>query len=86
MFVRAGSIAETEVPLGQFEARYATGQKWYGYEKLFGSETLFSKVDRNLKFYEDTNYEGTTVHGCSVTLYKVRYGNLSTSRINASQF
>ena len=86
MFVRAGSIAETEVPLGQFEARYATGQKWYGYEKLFGSETTFSKADRDLKFYEDSNYEGTTVHGCSVTLYKVRYGNLSTSRINASQF
>jgi len=86
IFVRAGSIAETEVPLGTYQARYASGTTWYGYTYYFGPGTSYSKADRYLGFYEEETALGSRVSGCEITLYKVRHGNLSTSRINPSQF
>lgn len=86
IFVRAGFIAETEVPLGRYEARYASGEVWYGYTHNFGPRTAYSKADRYLDFTENETVYGSQVSGCEITLYKVRHGNLSTSRIDASQF
>lgn len=86
VFVRAGSIVEIEVPLGTYEARYATGETWYGYTYNFGPSTAYSKADRYLDFSENETVYGTQVSGCEITLYKVMHGNLSTSRIQASQF
>lgn len=82
VFVQSGSNVNIEVPLGTYEVRYAAGGTWYGYEKLFGPETLYSKADETFTFERD----GNEIRGFTITLYKVANGNLSTSPINASSF
>ena len=86
IFVQAGAITETKAPLGNYEVRYAAGEKWYGDDHLFGPGTAYSKADQNFRFYEEPTADGYMINGCSITLYKVLNGNLSTSTINASQF
>lgn len=76
LFVRAGSKTEIKVPLGNFEVRYASGQKWYGTTRLFGPDTFRTKVSASIRFYED----GDSVVG------QVTGGNLRTESIAASQF
>lgn len=82
VFIRGGSTIKIEVPLGTYRLKYATGQRWYGYEYYFGPSTRYSKTDSNFRFYND-DYR---VHGYTVTLYQVRNGNLSTSRLSPGQF
>ena len=82
VFIRGGSTIEIEVPLGTYRLKYAAGQTWYGYEHYFGPSTGYSKADSNFRFYND----GYRVSGYTVTLYQVRDGNLSTSRLSPGQF
>lgn len=82
IFVRGGTAVTTEVPLGTYEVRYASGEKWYGYEHLFGPSTGYSKAESSFRF-EKTGYDIT---GYTLTLYRVSNGNLRTSTINPSQF
>ena len=82
IFVRSGSTVTVDVPLGNYEFRYASGKKWYGYKYLFGPNTSYSKTDKTFDFV-NTGYQ---VSGYTVTLYRVSHGNLRTSRIEASQF
>jgi len=82
VFVRSGETVEVEAPLGTFEVRYASGDTWFGDELLFGSETAYSKADKLFTF----EIVGSQVRGFTITLYKVAHGNLSTSRIRASEF
>jgi hypothetical protein len=82
IFVRKGMAASVDVPLGQYEFRYASGEEWYGYEHLFGPDTGYSKADKIFHF-RDTGFE---MAGYSVTLYRVPHGNLQTVRIPASRF
>lgn len=85
VFVRSGTTVNIDVPLGTYELRYAAGDVWYGYEAYpwhFGPDTAHSKADRTFKFEVVKN----RVTGYTVTLYKVRHGNLPTRRINSSDF
>lgn len=82
VFVRSGSTIEADVPLGTYEVRYACGKKWYGYEYLFGPDTLYSKADKLFDF----KMEGNQVRGYTITLFKVADGNLRTSSIGAADF
>jgi len=82
VFVRAGSKTEIKVPLGNYEVRYASGQKWYGPTHLFGPDTSRTKVAGAMRFWA----AGEVVHGHSITLYRVSGGNLRTERISASEF
>lgn len=82
VFIRGGSTIEIKVPLGIYRLKYAAGQTWYGYDHYFGPATRYSKADSNFRFYDD----GYRVSGYTVTLYQVRDGNLSTSRLAAGQF
>lgn len=82
MFVRAGSTAEVKVPLGTYVVKYAGGKNWYGQTHLFGPDTAYGKSGRTMQFW----LEGNIVHGHSITLYKVRNGNLQTQTIPASEF
>jgi hypothetical protein len=90
MFVRAGKTAQMNVPLGTYEFRYATGDVWYGEQRLFGQETIYNKADSLFEFEQTTTNTstgqriGTT--GIEVTLYKVAGGNLRTRRIEKDQF
>lgn len=82
VFVRAGQTAEVLAPLGTYELRYASGTTWYGKAFLFGPQTSYSKSASGFVFSEQ--YDGYSGH--TVTLYKVRNGNLSTNQITAEKF
>jgi len=82
MFVRGGTNAEVKVPLGNYVVKYASGKTWYGTTYLFGPDTAYGKADQTMRFW----VEGNIVHGHSMTLYKVRNGNLRTESIPASEF
>jgi hypothetical protein len=82
VFVRAGQDVEIKVPLGTYVVKYASGEKWYGYQDRFGPTTSYSKADTNLEFTR----QGNQITGYSITLYAVTGGNLSTTGISASDF
>lgn len=82
IFTHAGQSVTTEVPLGSYDVKYASGENWYGYDNLFGTETVYSKANSVFSF-QDT---GSQISGYTITLYEVMDGNLSTSKISASDF
>jgi len=83
VFIRGGNTITTKVPLGSYTIKYASGNsKWYGYKRLFGKQTQYSKADTTFTF-ENTGYQIT---GYTISLYRVSNGNLSTSSINPSDF
>jgi hypothetical protein len=82
LFVRGGQTEEIEVPLGTYRVKYASGEKWYGVPHLFGPDTQYSKADQTFTF-SSTGYQYT---GYTITLYKVRDGNLSTSKLQPDDF
>jgi len=45
VFVRGGETANVKAPLGKYIVKYASGDKWYGYDHLFGPSTEYSKAD-----------------------------------------
>ena len=82
VFVRSGTTVDFKVPLGSYEVRYASGERWYGDEQLFGSDTAYSKAEKTFTF----EVAGDRVSGYSITLYKVPNGNLHTRNIKREEF
>lgn len=82
IFVRGGETINIDVPLGTFIVKYASGDTWYGYDYLFGDKTSYSKASKDFKFERSADQ----VHGYTITLYKVPYGNLHTERIKPNEF
>jgi hypothetical protein len=82
IFVRGGTTVEVKVPLGTFSVKYAAGETWYGYRHLFGPMTAYSKADELFTFKNN----GTSYTGYTITLYKVRNGNLRTEQIDSGEF
>lgn len=82
IFIRGGNDIEIKVPLGTYEITYASGDKWYGYDYLFGPDTGYSKADEVFSF-RNTGYQIT---GYTITLYSVSNGNLRTQNINQAEF
>lgn len=81
-YVRAGYDVEIDVPLGEYEVYYATGDQWCGEDELFGSYTAYYKCDELFEFTEtDDSYLGWTLQ-----LEAVYNGNLDTEQIAASDF
>ena len=78
VFMLPGLSAEVYVPCGNFKLRYGSGDKWYGYEHLFGPYGGYSKSDEILEF--------TNEYGHTITLYPVVNGNFSTDEIPFSEF
>jgi hypothetical protein len=82
VFVRGGSPLEFDVPIGKYEVLYASGDKWYGDSYLFGPSTSYSKASDTFDFRVD----GSRISGYSITLYKVRNGNLQVRTVSAEEF
>lgn len=80
--VSADSSVEVEVPLGEYNIFYATGDTWYGPDLKFGADTQFYQCDDTFLFYEDGQY----YQGYTLELYLQDNGNLETDRIDASAF
>ena len=81
-YVESGKNVEIEVPIGVYKLYYASGDEFFGPETLFGEDTQYAVSDQDITFYGDDQY----IHGCSITLYKVVNGNLSTENISEDEF
>ena len=86
VYVKGGTTVEVEVPFGTYTMRYATGTIWYGYEYLFGPDTFYAQADETFVFERERTVDGWSISGFTVTLYPVTGGNLSTTRMRASEF
>jgi hypothetical protein len=82
VFIRGGSPAKVKVPIGNYEIRYASGNKWYGTKLLFGSDTTYNKAESVFDFKK----EGNRIMGYTLKLYKVQNGNLRTTQLDQKQF
>ncbi|MDO4442050.1 MAG: DnaJ domain-containing protein [Moraxella sp.] len=77
-FVRSGDIINLNLPIGEYIVKYAYGNTWFGYDNLFGDDTMYAQVDEILDFYNYQSYE--------LELIQQVNGNLRTSSIDKSQF
>ncbi|MGE5422058.1 MAG: ankyrin repeat domain-containing protein [Ignavibacteriales bacterium] len=78
IFIKGGSTIQIDVPNGSYEMRYATGQTWYGEDKLFGQNTACYIGDQRLDFSYNSGRE--------VQLIKQIGGNLGTEKVNQNAF
>jgi hypothetical protein len=85
-YIRAGSTAEYELPLGSYRLKFATGRKWYGLDYLFGPETSYSYVPKEMMFTADTTTVGINTHGHSLELIPQVGGNLKTPKMKADNW
>jgi hypothetical protein len=81
-FIRDGGTLETQMPLGDYEIRYANGENWYGTERLFGKRTSYSKADEVFRFQKESD----GISGFTIELYKQVNGNLRTDPLTAGEF
>ncbi len=77
-YLPAGISQEIDVPSGTFEIRYTSGTEWFGDDKMFGDKGTYAKADQTFRFSDGSGYE--------LTLYRVRNGNLHTSKIRKEDF
>jgi hypothetical protein len=82
IFVEGGRDLSTTVPQGRYLLKYASGQRWYGYEDYFGNDTEYSKASSTFNFRADEE----RASGYSITLYKVKNGNMRSSQITKAEF
>ena len=85
-FIRGGQTMQSNVPLGHFILKYATGNSWCGEDEMFGTETEFHKADVVLRFARQDSDHGYTMIGHTVELILQANGNLQTSRISREAF
>lgn len=84
IYVKGGQPFKTEVPLGRYEMRYATGKVWCNSQIYFGDDTLFSKVGEPLEFNLDI--QTGQYMGYVIELILQANGNLETPSIPKNQF
>ena len=82
LYIHGGQPISVQMPVGNFELRYAFGNTWFGDKLLFGPSTACSRANATLTFKETVNeYEGFTVK-----LIKQVNGNLKTETMNPDEF
>jgi curved DNA-binding protein CbpA len=81
-FINRGSTLEIELPLGSYKLKFASGDKWYGMEHLFGPTTAYSYVPDKMVFYLSGDY----ARGHRIELIPQVGGNLETPRMKAEDW
>jgi len=69
---------EIDVPDGEYEIRYMIGSRWYGEKILFGNDCSCARADKTFSFHDG--------HGYTITLRKVKNGNLRTEDMRKEDF
>jgi len=64
-FIRSGDMLKLSVPLGVYAVKYAVGATWYGTQWLFGSETVYSRIEKDIEF----TFADNEITGYSIELY-----------------
>lgn len=72
--VRRGHTVKVDVPLGQYEMIFASGERWLGPEELFGITGEKRKAAKVFHFYRN----GNEITGHNIDLTKRVGGNLET--------
>ncbi len=70
------------MPLGTFELFYVAGSTWYGEDRFFGDETIYSVANRQFSFTRDED----GYNGIRVELILQSNGNLPTTSISREEF
>ena len=81
-YARADSTVEIEIPWGEYEIYYATGENWCGEDELFGEDTVYAKCDKTFVFSDN----GTESLGWTLKLTPTINGNLDVDNIDAEEF
>ena len=88
IYVRGGASFETQVPIGTYKIRGASGTSWYGEPDLFGKGTRYFRLagkddlDDEFKFTR----RGNQVSGYHLKLLKQESGNLESTPIDPGEF
>jgi hypothetical protein len=82
IFIHPGQTVEINVPLGEYSMLYASGEKWYGPDVMFGPDASYSRADSVFNFYDD----GTYYQGHSVELIEQAGGNLPFAPAESGDF
>ena len=75
LYVHGGSTVEIQIPKGEYKIYYATGENWYGEEDLFGTDTVYSEINKTFNFSNVSEYA-----------LRVPDGNLRISKIKTNEF
>lgn len=81
-FVQKGRSFTVNVPLGTFELVYASGEKWYGTDLMFGEDTQYVKADKLFDFTQSDGY----YNGWTVELFLQTNGNLGEVKLSPEDF
>jgi hypothetical protein len=81
-FVGSNVSVDLNVPVGDYEIKYASGVKWYGEQLLFGPNTNYTKIEDVFSFTASDYF----TYGWTIELYKQIGGNLESYDINAGDF
>lgn len=76
-YVRAGDTVTVGVPAEYMYVYFASGETWYGWEKMFGSSTYYSKDDEILDFVRYT---------WEYTLSPISNGNFNETPVDEEEF
>lgn len=82
VYVAGGNSVTIDLPLGNYEFYYCTGDTWYGLDNLFGKNTISYKADKVFDLIKIDN----SIQNYTVILQRQENGNLKTQNINTSQF
>lgn len=78
IYIREGDTITVYLPVGSYRIRYATGEHWYGYDELFGTDGEYFKFNEVVSIKKDTKY--------TLTLYRESESNLTTSVLDYGEF
>ncbi len=78
VFLYPGEKIDILVPCGSYNLMYASGTKWYGYDKLFGPYGGYGKAYQPLEF--------TREYGHIISLQPTVNGNLTTGDVSFEDF
>ena len=78
LYIHGGKTVNIDIPLGTYYLSYASGNKWYGSEFLFGPNTIYSKSNDSFLFSRNMFWE--------VELFLQANGNMQITKIKPEDF
>lgn len=86
VFLRAGQRVQVSTPIGEFVAKFANGNNWYGADYLFGPDTRYFKTDSVIQMTKSVSANRDSVTNYTIELTKQINGNLTTTDLSADEF
>jgi hypothetical protein len=85
--VRSGETSSVNVPLGIYKIKIASGEKWYGSNKMFGPQTHYNLIETQ---FGDSKVvfeiKDKQIYGGTLELYNTLSGNVHKKGISSQDF